>query len=149
MIDDSVNDFLTGGGAPSFKFEKIGDTVRGEIVAAETRQQTDFKTGEPLVWRDGNPRMQLVITLATDLRDPENEADTGERRIFAKGQMLNELRTQLRSQGVRLEVGGKLAVKYSGDGVPTERGLNAPKQFTVQYKAPERSAVAANVDDLL
>ena len=36
MSIDEVNDLIKGaGGAPAFKFANIGDTVRGQVVAAE------------------------------------------------------------------------------------------------------------------
>ena len=72
MIDSAALDLLEGGGK-SAKFETVGDTTKGQVVAAESRQQTDYTSGEPLTWDDGNPRMQLVITLATDERDPGSD----------------------------------------------------------------------------
>ena len=71
MIDSAALDLLEGGGK-SAKFETVGDTTKGQVVSAESRQQTDYTSGEPLTWDDGNPRMQLVITLATDERDPDD-----------------------------------------------------------------------------
>jgi len=76
MIDSAALDLLEGGGK-SAKFETVGDTTKGQVVSAESRQQTDYTSGEPLTWDDGNPRMQLVITLATDERDPDDPTDDG------------------------------------------------------------------------
>ena len=80
MSNDSY-DFLGGGGVPSGKFGAHGDVVGGVIaIEPEQRQQTDYKTGEGLTWKDGSPRMQLVVTVQTDLRDPEVEDDFGGHR---------------------------------------------------------------------
>jgi hypothetical protein len=143
MIDPSAFDLLAPTGVPSFKFASIGDTVKGLVVAAESRQQTDLD-GNLKSWDDGKPMMQLVITLATDLRDPHIEDDNGHRRIFVKGEMLKAIKEVVGSESnkVTLEVGTDLAVKYIGDGEPTKKGYNAPKLFKAHAKA------AAPVADL-
>ncbi len=41
-------------------------------------------------------------------------------------------------------VGGTLTVKYTGDGTPSQKGFNPPKQFTAQYK-PGTEVVAEDV----
>jgi hypothetical protein len=133
-IDNSALGLLEGGGA-SFKFDTIGKTAKGTVVAATAQQQTDFQSGKPLTWDDGNPRMQLVITLATDERDPDDPTDDGERRIFAKGEMLKAIKAALRAANAELAEGGTLAVKYTGDG-EAERGKNPPKLYAAEYKAP-------------
>lgn len=141
---DEANDFLmSSGGATSAKFENINDGVKGTIENAEVRAQTDIKTGEPLFWNDGNPRKQLVITIATDLH--ESDEDDGRRRVFAKGQMLAELRDAVKGAGATgVEEGGFFAVQYVKDGEQTQRGFNPPKHYKVWYKRPERQVM---VDD--
>jgi len=52
-------------GAPAAKFLNIGDTIKGIVVSSEVRQQTKLEDGTPLVWDDGRPRMQLVVTIDT------------------------------------------------------------------------------------
>lgn len=59
-------DDVQGSSAPAWKAEAIGDRISGALVNAEMRQQTDFDTGKPLTFDDGNPRTQLVLTIATD-----------------------------------------------------------------------------------
>ncbi len=132
-MDPSVIDMLSPRGVPSFKFAAIGDQIRGTIAASETRQQIDLD-GKPLEWDDGQPKMQLVITLDTDLRDAEIDNDTGQRRIFAKkpGAMLNALIAAHKE--VPLEVGTELAVSYVGDGEPTKKGYSAPKLYEAKAK---------------
>lgn len=132
-IDSSVADLLAGG-APSFKFDEIGKTVKGKVVSATAAQQTDFDSGELLFWDDGKPRMQLVITLDTDERDPNIDGDDGHRRIFAKGAMLSAIRKAL--NGAEMQVGGTLAVKYTEDGEAKRKGMSPPKLFVAQYQAP-------------
>lgn len=136
------NDILMGGGIPAAKFETLGTAHTGTITALDAVQQTDFKTGELLTWKDGSPRMQVVATIATALReDPE---DDGLRKLYIKGKNLTEaVRNAVRAAGAKgLSEGGTLTVTYTGDGVPAERGLSAPKLYTAVYVAP--AAVAAN-----
>ena len=141
MIDSAALDLLEGGGK-SAKFETVGDTTKGQVVSAESRQQTDYTSGEPLTWDDGNPRMQLVITLATDERDPDDPTDDGHRNIYCKGKMLNAVKQALKAAGQKLEVGGTLAVQYTGDGTPTNPRHNPPKEYVAAYEAPSRVAGA-------
>jgi len=138
---DTVNDFLLGGGGPTAKFENIGDTHSGEILAVELRDQTDLATGDIKRYSDGNAMKQLVVTLQTSERDESIEDDAGVRKVYAKGQMLSALRKAVGRSGIH--VGGKLKVKYAEDGIPSQKGFNPPKQYTVLYQAP-----AFDVDDV-
>lgn len=140
-IDSSVSDFLAPSGGKSASLGDIGDTIRGTVVSAETRQQTEFGTDKLLFWDDGGPMMQLVIALQTDQRDGED--DTGIRNLYVKGSKKPEsmslaaaLIVALKKAGAQLEVGGTLAVKYVGEGKPSKPGFNPPKQYEMAYKAP-------------
>jgi hypothetical protein len=136
---DDINTFLTSGGAKSFPFASIGDSVEGTVVDAEVRQQTSME-GELLTWADGKPRMQVVITLQTELRD--DESDDGLRTIYAKGGKFDIGRgegTSMRDaiaeavKGQKLEEGDSLVVVHSGMGV-AKRGYQAPKLYTAGFR---------------
>ena len=145
---DDATDFLLGGEkVRSAKFETVGDTVKGTILDAQVRQQTDISTGELLTWDDGKPKQQLVITLQTDIREDVvigEDPDDGRRRIYVKGSTKAEsksmtvaVRDALRTAGAqRLDIGATLAVRYTGDGVATTRGFTAPKQYAAKYEPP-------------
>ena len=140
----TADQFLTGGSL-SAKFEKIGDTVSGVICEPPTvQQQTDFTSGAPQFWPDGNPKVQLAVTLQTDQHDPTQADDDGRRRVYIKNQMRQAVVEALRKANAKaLEVGGTLTVTYSADGVAKQRGFNAPKQYTVQYQPPAVNEQAA------
>jgi hypothetical protein len=143
----TVESFLSGGGAPTAKFPTKGVTIKGTIEDLAVTQQTDLN-GNPLEWDDGNPRMQLVVTLATDERDAAIDDDDGKRRLFVKGGMRTAVKDALKLAGAKtLEVGGTLAVQYKDDGEPPRAGFNAPKIYVAQYKAPAADAVS--VDELI
>lgn len=141
------NDWLMSGGAKSAKFPEVGTVVKGSIASPPTlSQQTDFTTGALKHWDDGKPMMQLVITIQTDERDPETPDDDGLRSLYVKGAMQAAVKDAIRKSGAKgLEVGGSIAVKYTGDGVAKTRGMNPPKQFAAQYTPPAAKAV----DDFL
>lgn len=133
----SADDFLLGGSVPSAKFPIVGTTVSGRITERPTvEQQRDYTTGELKFWDDGKPQQQLVVTVSTDLRDPEVQDDDGSRRFYVKGSMKNAVAQAVRSSGARgLEVGGVLTITYSGDGERKNPKFNAPKNFTAVYTA--------------
>jgi hypothetical protein len=142
----SANDLLMGGGVPAAKFEQPGTGVTGRILREpEARKQTDLTTGEILRWANGDPRMQIVVHLATDQRDPGDPSDDGTRAIYIKGNMLNAVRAAIRAAGAPgLAVGGTLTVTYTSDGEPSKKGFNPPKLYSATY-APPRAAAANDV----
>lgn len=145
-----VNQFLMASGTKSFKFDAIGKTAKGVIESAEIQQQRSIDDGTPLFWDEAKtqPKNQVRIVLQTD--DRENDDDDGRRAIYVKGQMQNAVRDAVIAAGEeKLEPGGTLAVRYESDGEPPKRGMNAPKNYKAQYKAPITTAAAVAVDDLL
>lgn len=133
----SVNDLLNGASGPAaFKFDKVGDTAKGRITKLDTMQVRDYKTQQPRYYDDGNPIMQIVITL-----EQENGEET---RVFCKPAAKAAIRTAVQAaEAEGLEVNGTLAVQYSGDEPADQPGLNPKKQFTAQYKAPVNN-ISAN-----
>lgn len=141
---NEANDFLMGGGSTAAKFDTIGTTVSGQITTPpRVEQQKDFTTGEPKIWNDGKPMQQLVVTVATTLRDPDVSDDDGTRAFYIKANMLKAVREAVRKSGAKgLEVGGTLAVTYTADGESTKRGFNPPKIYSATYTPPAAAAAA-------
>ena len=134
---DELEAMFSGGGAPTFKFEKIGDSITGTIVIADPRQQRDFDTNELKFWDDGNKMMELVLTLQTTYRDATIEDDDGQRRVFVRGAMLTAMRQALSKAKVKAapEVGARVTIAHTDLGEIKRKGFNAPKLFTVDYEA--------------
>lgn len=140
----SADDFLMGGGgAPTAKFPTPGTTISGRITERPTvEQQRDIKSGDKKFWGDGNPMMQLVVTVQTDERDPQLEEDDGRRRLFVKGQLKTAIAEAVKAIGGRgLEVGGTLTVKYTHDGLAKGPGMSPPKQYIATYVAAAANAL--------
>lgn len=138
MKDEEIDSFLhQGGGAPGAKFAKVGDHCTGTVLDYETSQQRDMDN-QPKEYADGNPMMQLVVTVQTE---NVTEDDDGKRRIFLKGSKANPdtglgaLAAALDAAGVPLRKGGTLSVEYVGDG-PRKGGMQPPKNYRAAYSPP-------------
>lgn len=125
--------------ALSFKDAAVGTTHEGVVTApAELVQGKDFETGEPAVWKnkDGStsPKYSVVLRL---------EVDGEERSLWAvkPSAMFAALKDAQTKAGKPFEVGGKIAVRYTGD-KPNEKNprLNAAKQYAVKYDPPAAPA---------
>lgn len=132
-------------GGSSFSFENPGDSITGTVVTLEEVQQTDMSTGEPLFWNNGQPKMMFRLELQTQLRDPNNPSDDGKRSVYLKGSRKPEKKSTMSavSQAVKaatggydIATGGTFTITYIGDGVPSQRGFNAPKQYEATYRPP-------------
>ena len=144
-MSDTFNDLLTSS-APAFKFEQIGDTCRGRVVAAEQRQQTD-PDGKTKTFPSGDPMMQLVVTVEQDDGTETALYFKGGKYDVAEGKGTSALAAlQDAVKGQDFKVGGTLAVQFSGLGKKTNPAFSAPKLYTVQYKAP---SIAIPADESL
>ena len=130
------NAFLMGGGSRSADLKTIGNRVWGTVMSTELRQQTDFDSGKLMFWDDGRPRMQVVVTLLTEL--VEDDEDDSMRAVYVKGELQKAVRAALIKAGVRgIEDGGKLLVQYTGDGTAVGK-LNPPKLYFAKYEPPAK-----------
>lgn len=131
----TAEEFVLTRPIPVAKFSKVSDFVTGVIAEQPTVvQQKDVETGELLYWKDGNPRYQVILVLATEEIDPEIEEDDGQRRIYVKGQLTAAFRTAMRKAGATVfQVGDKVTVSYVGDGKRTNPRFNPPKVYHVDY----------------
>lgn len=143
---DEANAFLMQQGAKAFPFANRGDAVTGIITQLAMRQQTDIDTGEPQFWRDGKPRMMLVIVLQTELQEDDN--DDGLRSLYLRGgnytpadgkgtSSLTAVRDAVKAAGAeRVAVGARLTVGYTGDGQKSNNKFSAPKLYSAKYEPP-------------
>jgi hypothetical protein len=140
MTAPSANDFLLGSGVKSASFLNIGDSHIGTITKEPSVvQERDPQTKELKYWAKTNePKWQLVVTIQTQERDPQNPHDDGLRGIYASGKKKAAIADAVRASGAKgLEVGGTLQVTYIGD-APLEQGqLRASKLYTAQYARPQ------------
>ena len=84
MNTDDLDRMLSGG-AKSAKFEREGDTITGIVDEVLIRQATEYGTGKPLTFDNGDPREQIVVVIRADDVVREDENDDGFRSIYIKG----------------------------------------------------------------
>lgn len=152
-MTDDVNDFFMGNSAPSLSFLEIGTVHEGRVTHKTMIQARDFATKEPKFWPDGNPKMQAVITLQTDVRDPSVDNDNGLRRLFVGSGGMRSAITQAikKAHATGIEIGGLLGVKYVRNGEAAQGGVNPPKVYAAKYEPPahpEEDDGFADTDDL-
>lgn len=141
MTNYDPNELLDGGGITGAKFA-VGTVWKGQITAIDVNQQRDFKTKQLKTWPDGNPMMQVILTIQTDVRDPAVDDDDGRRRIFLGGKRIREAVTAARNAtGAKLAVGGTIAVQCTGE-EPAEPGMNPAKLYVAEYKPPSPESAA-------
>jgi hypothetical protein len=134
----NANDLLMGGGVKSAKFDTLGTTVGGKVVRPiQARQQTDFDSGKPKFYENGDPMMQIVVHVQTNLRDASDPTDDGVRALYLRGQAMAAARDAVKAAGGKgIEVGGEVYQTWSGN-EPNSRGRGQDKKvYTVRYVLP-------------
>ena len=74
----AIADALASGGT-YLKWEHPGTTYTGIITDVSMRQSRKYESTDLDTWEDGTPKMQVVVTLATDYRDQSQQDDDGTR----------------------------------------------------------------------
>ena len=67
------------------KFEQPGTSISGIIENVTANQIRDFKSRQPKFFDDGQPQMQVLVTINTGVTDPMVEDDDGRRTVYIKG----------------------------------------------------------------
>lgn len=143
------NDLLSSKSVPSISFKdaKVGDSFHGVITDLETAQVRNYDSGEPEFWDDGKPKLQIVVTLATDYIDPELEGDDGTRKVYLAGQKLTAAKQAMKEAGIqKLEKGFKFTIAYVGSKPSSNKKYNDVKLYGITI-VPSKSN--ADVDALL
>lgn len=121
-------------GPPGVKFQTLGDSVAGRIVAVEDYQEKVFGSEELKTYpKTGDPVMGVKITLETNPGDESTRVT-----LWAHGKnMMQSIAQAFRAAGVSdIRVGDDMAVTWSGmDG-------RAKAYQSVYDKAPEDEAAA-------
>lgn len=126
------NSLLNGKSVPSISFKdaKVGDAYTGTITALETAQVRNYESGEPEFWEDGNPKLQIVVTLATTYGD--GVEDDGERKVYLFGQKLQAAKAALKEAGLqKLEIGSSFTITYSGTKPSSNKKYNDVKLYSI------------------
>lgn len=143
-MSQNTSSFLLGGEkVPAAKFKEIGDEHTLTITDKEMRQQTDYDTGEPLTFPNGDPRMQLQLTGTVEESEREGAEDDLRRRFYLKGESQKAAGEAVRAAGAKdLEIGGKLWMKYTAD-EKIAGSKKVKKLYKAAYKKPEGGTASA------
>lgn len=145
----SMDDLLSGKSVPSISFKdaKIGTSYTGTITDAEVAQVRNYETGEPEFWEDGNKKVQIVVTLATDYVDPSSEEDDGTRKVYLFGQKLAAAKAALKASGMsKLEIGTKFTITFESEKPASNKKYNNVKVYSITL---EKGTSNPGVDALL
>lgn len=111
---------------PSAKFPEIGDAVSGTVVEIDKGLVPTFddkgRVNGTAKNDDGTDKEQVEVTLDTGAGKLVLHTDGA--IFYAIGRGLAEIGSE------DLEVGDGLTVTYTGDGIATAKGRNAPKQYS-------------------
>lgn len=127
------NSLLVGKSVPSISFKdaKVGDAFSGVITGLETSQVRNYEDSTILeTWPDGSPKLQVVVTLATDYAD--SDEDDGERKLYLFGQKLAAAKAALKEANLdKLELGTNLTITYSGTKPSSNKKYNDVKLYKI------------------
>jgi len=154
---DQINEQAQHTGGKFVKLSEDGDKIVGELLGIEEGPKT--WEGQPVLGqKSGKPRIEWLIELQTDLRDPDNADDKGIRLVAGNEGVQIAIKKHLRESGQRFPAdwGGKLAILVvKGKPSPTR----SVEEWSVAYTAPspadainaevEAAAVAASAASLI
>jgi hypothetical protein len=145
------NSLLVSKSVPSISFKdaKVGDSFTGTITDLETAQVRNYETGEPEFWDDGKPKLQIVVTLATDYLDPDLEGDDGSRKVYLAGQKLTAAKQAMKEAGIsKLEKGFGFTIAFAGEKPSSNKKYNNVKLYGITIKPvksnPDVDAILAS-----
>lgn len=149
----TASQFLSGG-LVAAKWPTVGFVFEGVVKASKLVQQTDFDDGTPLTWKDGSPRMQLVVDVQSEatgmtwakvqnIPTPVPN-DTGMRAMYVRGNLQRAISQALRNAQAEFANGGHIRVERIADGVAPDPKKNAPHDYVAVWTPPSPTAAAAD-----
>lgn len=144
-MSDNFDALLGGRVTPSCSFNGQFPIRWGGTVLDVTRNQAyeyDSTTGKsdrtrPKLWPDGNPVMNVWVTLQTDVRDPSIQGDDGVRILVLDSKnKLEAVQQAVRDSGASFAKGGRLDIEYYGNDSNAKNPSNPPKLYRARYQGP-------------
>lgn len=122
----------------------IGTTVTGTVIVTDMRAKRKYgSVNETDTWDNGDAKLEVVVTLATSLRDPSDPEDDGTRRVTLNlwGQQKAALIAACKAAGVSEPMPG---MTFSITHTAGHGGSASPREFAIQLSgAPNGSLGAA------
>ena len=130
------------------KFEQPGTSISGIIEDVTANQIRDFKSRQPKFFDDGQPQMQVLVTINTGVTDPMVEDDDGRRTVYIKGfglqrhAWLQALHNAGLRKAAEVRPGDRFTATFTGFG-EAKPGMNAPKlfEYVIEHQSPANLAM--------
>jgi hypothetical protein len=144
-VSENFNNLLGGKSTPSASFKGQFPIMWDGTVEDVTRVQArDFKDNTLKFWPDGNPIMNVWVTLLTTVRDPEVQNDDGRRVLVLDSRnKLEAVQAAVRESGGDFAKGGRLQIEWYGNDPNGKNPDNLPKLYRARYTAPSFSDALA------
>lgn len=137
-FENNLADDFMSSSIRTVQFEMPGDTVTGIVLAPPERRLQLDEDGQVKKFKDGTPRVMYRIRLLTELRDPTDSHDDGERVIYVKWLSHKAVVTAVRAAGAEAILpGGILTLTMTGFGKKENPKFNPPKFWHAVYVPPE------------
>ena len=102
-----------------------------------------FKSRQPKFFDDGQPQMQVLVTINTGVTDPMVEDDDGRRTVYIKGfglqrhAWLQALHNAGLRKAAEVRPGDRFTATFTGFG-EAKPGMNAPKlfEYVIEHQSP-------------
>lgn len=132
-MTQSLQGFFGAGGKGKYaKFEKLGDKIKGKILAIHPPEDSTDPKGNVKRDKNGRAMQQVRIDLETDLRNPEIEFDDGVRTVYVQSYMKDAIGKALQVANVKEPaIGADLEIVLSE--LEPNPGLNPSKKYTAVY----------------
>lgn len=124
-------------GGKGLKFPTPGTSYTGTITSEPVeQQQTKYGTDIPDTWPNGDPKMQILVNLDTQLR--EDADDDGRRTLYvASNKMKQAIWAAVTAAGVDdIKIGGTLTITYTGNDPASKNPANPAKLYSAVYVPP-------------
>src|SRR6187431_1814322 len=126
-----------------FKFNNTGDAITGKIVGIREQQAKEFGTGKPEFWDNGEPKLEVLFSLATDAREDADDDGVRTVRIKGWGIQRNALRDACQKAGRPPQVGDMMRAVYVGEDQSKKGGFPAKVyEYTIKLQAEDQYARA-------
>lgn len=135
-------DRMLQGGAKGYKFEKPGDSVTGIVTDVMVRQATEYGTGKPQTFDNGDPREQVVVILKAEGVTPDDEDDDLHRAVYIKGWGLQRralIEAVRQAKAKRVEVGDRFTATLTRM-EPSKQGGFPAKVFEYRIQPMQAEA---------
>lgn len=143
-MSDNFDDLLGGRVTPSASFKgqfpvrwagTVEDVTRNPAYEYDPSKPNN--RGKQKFWDDGNPVMNVWVTLQTEVRDPSVQGDTGRRVLVLDSRnKLEAVQQAVRESGSSFAKGGTLDIEWYGVDPNGKNPDNLPKLYRARYQGP-------------